>query len=98
MKLKIDTDLNILFRHGLISEYGMRVEMREDTAIPYTFISPSTFGVLLYAVSHNRYSEWNQFSSSDFGDYEGIELPSIYTSNLESLIPLAALPITKPGG
>jgi hypothetical protein len=70
--------------------------MREGTATPYCFATPSTFGVLLYAVSHNRYAEWKQFNTMDLGDYEGIALPSIYTSSLEDLIPLAAMPLNAP--
>jgi hypothetical protein len=86
MNLKVDTDLNILHKHGLISNYGTQVEkLEENKVLPYCFATPSTFGVLLYAVSHNRYAEWRQVNSLDFGDYEGIALPSVYTSSLEEL-------------
>jgi hypothetical protein len=86
MNLKVDTDLNILHNHGLVSQYGTRVETLDgNKALPYSFATPSTFGVLLYAVSHNQYANWHQFNSLDFGDYEGIALPSVYASNLDDL-------------
>jgi hypothetical protein len=93
MNLKVDTDLHILHKHGLLKEYGINIEHRDDGYTPYCFMSPSTFGVLLYAVAHNRYAQWRQFNSVDFGDYEGIALPSIYESSLQDLISVAAIKI-----
>lgn len=73
---ELGTHLHILYREGLISGYAIDIEERDDdTTLFSCYVRPSTFGVMLYAVSHNRYEDWRKFDSSDFGDYEGISLP-----------------------
>ena len=84
--LNIDTDLNILFREGLISQYASDQHVIGDKALPYANAVPSTFGVLLYAVAHNKTKNWRQFSQELFGDFPDISLPSFYTLGLEQLL------------
>lgn len=84
--LTVDTDLNILYRHGLLWEYATREEVVADEALPYTMAKPTTFGVLLYASAHNRYDEWRDFDHVDFGDFDGIQLPEYYCESLADLI------------
>ena len=93
--LKIATDIPILYRHGLIARYEMNNEWRGNTVTPYCSVTPSMFGVLLYAVSHNRYEDWLRFNRLDFGDYEGVDLPAIYESGLEDLVTVASIEIRQ---
>ncbi len=94
LALSVDPDLNILYRHGLLSEYSTNVHMVGSKALPYTSANPTTFGVLLYAFAHNRYGEWHQFDSVDFGDFDGIQLPQYYGESLEALAEITGLTAT----
>jgi hypothetical protein len=86
-KLKIDTDLNVLYKQGLLHEYKTDYFKLEDGKMfPYVMVKPTTFGVLLYAIAHNKFEIWSQFSSNDFGDFEDIFLPKYYDKSLNDLM------------
>ena len=80
-------DLNALFNHGLIHEYKTDVHVLSEgqKAIPYYMIRPTTLGVLLYAIAHNRLDEWQQFPKKEFGDFQDIVLPKVYAPSLDDL-------------
>jgi hypothetical protein len=87
LQLKIDTDLNILYKQGLLLEYKTNTHKLEDgKLLPYAMIKPTTFGVLLYSIAHNKFDTWKQFPMQDFGDFEDIKLPVIYADSIESLL------------
>jgi hypothetical protein len=87
LDLRIETDLNILHRQGLLIEYKMDSHQLDlERALPYTMIKPTVFGILLYSAAHNKLSEWRRFSSVAFGDFPGIELPVLYSASLEGLV------------
>jgi hypothetical protein len=92
LELSIDTDLNILHRHGLLSHYTVKPHTMGGKTLPYASAQPTTFGVLLYASAHNRIHEWREFDRIDFGDFDGIELPQIYCESLEALAEHLGLP------
>jgi len=92
--LNVDTDLNILFREGLISQYASNQHVVGDKALPYANAAPTTFGVLLYAVAHNKVKNWRQFSQELFGEFPDIRLPTFYALKLEHLLEKAGL--TQP--
>jgi hypothetical protein len=84
--LKIETDLNILLRQGLLHEYKMdQHKLMEEKLLPYTMVKPTTFGVLLYATAMNRLEEWRSFSRQDFGDFPDVLLPTYFTATLNEL-------------
>lgn len=92
LQLKIDTDLNILYKQGLLLEYKTNTHKLDDGKIlPYAIIKPTTFGVLLYSIAHNKFDTWKQFPMQDFGDFEDIKLPTIYADSIESLLTKAGL-------
>jgi len=85
--LKIDTDLNVLYKQGLLHEYKTdKFDLENSKIFPYTMTKPTTFGVLLYAIAHNKFEIWNQFSSSDFGNFEDVILPKYYNKSLDNLV------------
>jgi hypothetical protein len=49
-------------------------------------VKPTTFGVLLYAIAHNKFEIWNQFSDNDFGDFEDVSLPKHFNNSLNNLL------------
>lgn len=97
LKLKIETDLNILHRQGLLAGYGTNThKVDEQRNLPYSHADPTTFGVLLYAVAHNRLAEWRMFDRKDFGNFPDIALPSVCAPTLEDLLKQLALVETPP--
>ena len=87
LNLKIDTDLNVLYKQGLLHEYKAdKFNLEDSKTFPYVMVKPTTFGVLLYAIAHNKFEIWNQFSNQDFGDFEDIALPKLYDTSLENLM------------
>lgn len=87
LNLNFDTDFSILLRQGLIQRYAVNVyDLKNGTALPYASVTPSTYGVLLYAAAHNRLGEWRSFSSNSFGNMEGIMVPRNHASSLKHLV------------
>ena len=97
LQLRIDTDLNILLRQGLLHEY--RIDTRkvgEQQSLPYTLVKPNTFGVLLYAAAHNKVDEWRSFNRQDFGDFPDVQLPTVYEPTLDQMAARAGVTQTPP--
>jgi hypothetical protein len=93
--LRIDTDFNILHRQGLLSSYQTNAHpIDEKRRLPYAKAGPTTFGVFLYAIAHNRLAEWRSFDSVQFEDFDGISLPSYYAFSVADLLKAAG--ITQP--
>ncbi|NJC89391.1 MAG: DUF4393 domain-containing protein [Desulfuromonas sp.] len=85
--INIDTDFNIIHRQGLIESYSTNYhKIGEQTVLPYAKCTPTTYGVLLYAVSHNKLSDWRKFTSEDFGDLEGIQRPKWFAFSLDDFM------------
>lgn len=87
LNLKIETDLNILHRQGLLHEYRSDVyKLPDNKMLPYTMARPTTFGVLLYACALNRLEEWRTFPAKDFGDFPDVPLPAHFCSTIDALV------------
>jgi len=93
LKLKIDTDLNVLYKQGLLHEYKTdNHELENDNAIfPYVMVKPTTFGVLLYSIAHNKFDVWQEYSTQDFGDFDDINLPSFFGDSIDNLLKISGL-------
>ncbi len=83
--IDINTDFNILFRQGLIFEYKTDMVHENGYVLPYSMAKPTTFGVMLYAVAHNRKPKWRTFPSVDFGNFESIPTPQFFGATLDEL-------------
>lgn len=97
LNLKLETDLHVLGERGLIDRYEVNELEDKDngTTLFYCSVDPTPLGVMFYAVSHNRYEDWREFSKLDFGDYEGISLPSTYEHSIEDLAATASVKISE---
>lgn len=84
--INVDTDFNILFRQGLICEYKTDRVYEGKYVLPYSMAKPTTFGVMLYVVAHNRKPEWRTFPSVDFGNFESIPNPNVFGATLDELM------------
>lgn len=87
-ELKIETDLNCLWRLGLISSYEYNSGKSVKNNVPYllTRVHPNTFGIMLYAAAHNKIDHWLDFPSLDFGNFEWITPINIYAGDPEAII------------
>ncbi len=87
LQLSVDPGLNVLWRASLISEYEHQShDLGGGRQVPYARVRPTTFGILLYAVAHNRVAEWRQFATEDFGDFPNIALPSLWAPSQEAFL------------
>jgi len=52
----------------------------------YAEISPKSLGIQLFAMANNKFSNWYQFSTHDFGDFDEINLPEYFAQSKENLL------------
>lgn len=92
LELKVDTDLNVLYKQGLLHEYETNQhKLNNGKIFPYVMAKPTTFGILLYAIVHNKFEIWEQFSLKDFGDFHEINLPVNYAGSLDKLLEITGI-------
>ena len=97
LDLQIETDLNVLHRAGLLVAYMTKPhELPDKGRFPYSWASPTTFGVLLYAVAHNRLRDWRTFAEEDLGDFPDVALPRFSGLSLEELLAACGLSSEQP--
>lgn len=92
LNINMETDLEALFRKGLLSEYKTdlhKIDQIKQT--PYSMVSPTTLGIQLFSVANNRLSDWRSYPSKDFNDFENIKMPVFFGSNLEDFLKKAKL-------
>lgn len=96
-ELKIDTDLEALYRKGLLTEYQMDSHKigETDKTLPYTMIVPTTLGIQLFAIANNELGSWREFPIKDFGDFKDISLPNYSAFSIEKILEDAGLDIKK---
>lgn len=91
-ELKIDTDLEALYRKGLLHEYKSDGHKLENGALlPYTMVIPTTLGIQLFAIANNMLADWREYNTKDYGDFENITLPRHSAFSLEDLIKQAGV-------
>lgn len=92
-ELKIDTDLEALYRKGLLHEYKTASHKigETDKNLPYTMVVPTTLGVQLFAIANNNLEHWREFQIKDFGDFENIKTPQYNAFSIEDLLKKAGL-------
>ena len=72
--IKVDRELTVLHRLALIQQFKYDYHHLESgTTVPYTEVTPTTFGVMLFAVAHNKLDSWRQFNSMQFESAAGIQ-------------------------
>ena len=91
-RIDIYTDFQILYRQGLIKEYKTDMERKSTYVFPYSMVKPTTFGVMLYAVAHNRKDLWHSFPSVPFGDFETAPSPLFFADSLDKLKSMCGVP------
>ncbi|MGQ2980280.1 MAG: hypothetical protein ACT6Q9_11365 [Polaromonas sp.] len=84
--LKPQEDLHVLERVGLIATYKYDNATLENGGNIYYFTaSPSTFGVMLFAIAFNKFDAWRSFSHSSFGSFDDAKSLQFRAVSLEAL-------------
>lgn len=52
----------------------------------YVEISPKSLGIQLFAMANNKFNNWRQFSTHDFGDFDEIILPEYFAQSKADLL------------
>lgn len=91
-KLPYDRDLTVLHRLGLISQFAYADHVVAETRMPFVDASPTTFGVMLFAVAHNKIDAWRRFDKESYDSATGIERLTYFAPSLEKLCAAADIP------
>lgn len=68
-----DVHLSVLSRDELIGSFKVAYEPAgPGRQILYAQVSPTVFGIMLYAVAHNRLKEWANFGLVHYGNFDHI--------------------------
>lgn len=85
--LKIDTDLEALYRKGLLHEYKIDEYSLEDQMVfIYTMAVPTVLGIQTFAIANNMFEAWREYNLKDFGGFEDIVLPKYFSFEVGELI------------
>jgi hypothetical protein len=85
-------DLHALHAKGLIGDFQTGShKLKNEQEVPNLKVSPTSLGVQLYAVAHNKLTEWRSFATVNFGEFDDIELPNFYGQNVQQLLDRAGI-------
>lgn len=89
----IDKDIIALVSKGLIGDSyeALTIDLKDQIKFPYTKIQPTTLGIQLYAVAHNKLNVWRSLTSANFGDFSDIKLPECSAFTKEELLKMLKL-------
>jgi hypothetical protein len=91
-KLPYDRDLTILMRLGLLSSFEYTAISIEDKALPYACVQPTTFGVMLFAIAHNKLDTWRDFPAETYESAAGIAALQYCAPSLDALCNAVGMP------
>jgi hypothetical protein len=84
-KLPYDRDLTVLYRLGLTQDFKYDNHVVNGKSLPYVSVTPTTFGVMLFAVAHNKMNEWRNFGDKTYESTSGIASLAYFAASLEKL-------------
>lgn len=96
-KLPYDRDLTVLHRLGLVTQFSYENHVVGDLSMPFVDVTPTTFGVMLFAVAHNRLDSWRSFNKESYESAADIRSLTFFAESLEKLCTASGLPNTQPG-
>lgn len=89
--LPYDRDLTVLHRLGLVSQFAYNAHVVADKSMPYVDAVPTTFGVMLFAVAHNKMDSWRNFNSDSYESANGIQPLTFFAETLEKLCTVSGM-------
>ncbi len=91
-RLPYDRDLTVLHRLGLLSQFEYNSHTIGDKTMPFLNVTPTTFGVMLFAVAHNKIETWREFGNESYESTAGIQPLGYFAENLEKLCNASGMP------
>jgi len=84
----VEKDLIALHSKELIgSNYeALGHKLEDGKEVPYTKVGPTTLGIQLYAVAHNKLLVWRNLPSEDFGEFPDIRTPNFFALSLDDFL------------
>ncbi len=90
--ISVEKDLIALYNKGVVtSSEASYHRIKDGLEIPYTKIIPSTLGIQLYAVAHNKLNDWRYLPYNDFGEFPDIKMPIYFSFSIDELLLKAGL-------
>ncbi|OGF21306.1 hypothetical protein A2316_02005 [Candidatus Falkowbacteria bacterium RIFOXYB2_FULL_38_15] len=85
-------DLHALHAKGLIGDFQTDShKLKNEQVVPNLKVSPKSLGIQLYAVAYNKLTEWRNFTTVNFGEFDDIESPNFYGQNIMELLDSAGI-------
>ncbi len=66
-------------------------KLNENTEVQYTKLGPTTLGIQLYSVAHNKLPDWRNLPTEEFGDFPNISTPKFFAFSIEEFLEKAKL-------
>src|SRR3989339_1669432 len=84
----VEKDLIALHSKELIgSNYeALGHKLENGKEVPYTKVGPTTLGIQLYAVAHNKLPAWRNLPHEDFGEFPDIKTPTFFALSLDDFL------------
>jgi hypothetical protein len=89
--LQFDRDLTVLHRQGLIGQFKYETKLYGSSGLPYVEVAPTTFGVMLYAIAHNKLDRWRSFPTESYESSAGILPLNFFAGSVDELSAAAGL-------
>lgn len=85
-------DLHAIHAKGLAGDFWAQIHpLKNGGTLPYLKVSAKPLGIQLYAVAHNRLSEWRNFTKIDFGNFDSLNPPKFYGQDVNKLLESAGI-------
>jgi len=91
-RLPYDRDLTVLHRLGLLSQFRYDNHTVGDKTMIFADVNPTTVGVMLFAVAHNKLDTWRKFNEEVYESTAGIPPLNVFAESLEKLCNASGIP------
>ena len=91
-KLPYDLDLTVLYRLGLLHQFKYSMHIAASKTMPFIDVCPTTFGVMLFAVAHNKIEVWRSFHKNSYESAAGIQPLNYFGGTFEQLCLVSGIP------
>ena len=91
-------DMPVLHRLGLVGQWKIDLHVDGIHGISYCAATPTTYGVLLYAVAMNHLKDWMNLSTKEFEANPEIKTPDVFETSPKALLDKALAVRTTTNG
>jgi hypothetical protein len=91
-QIPYDRDLTVLHRLGLLTALKYDNYVVGEASMPFVDVTPTTFGVMLFSIAHNKLDLWRSFAAEMYVSTAGIQPLTYFADSLENLCALVNMP------